>query len=187
MCDRMSARIATSLRSTGSDATWVPPFGCGYHITGWLLEEFLHPKLGQVGTRISESDSIRAHPFRLRDAGRRHRRPDGERLLVQVRFRRSALASPHCQRIINSCKEVIVMVEPVSSVRSQTDPGWQFQRLVNNWQQQLSSMAPFNAPPPVPEAEPKTLSTAQFSTSFPPTHPATRSPEVPERKNNIAK
>ena len=83
------------------------------------------------------------------------------------------------------------MVEPVSSVRSQTDPGWEFHRLVNNWQQQLSGMAtgmaPFNAPPPVPEAEPKTLPAAQFSTSLPPTNPATRSPEVPERKNNIVK
>jgi hypothetical protein len=100
--------------------------------------------------------------------------------------------SPHCQRIINCRKEVIVMVEPVSSVRAQTDPGWQFyQRLANNWQQQLfgmaSGMPPINAPPPVPEAEPKTLSAAQLSTSLPPTNPATRSPEIPERKNNIVK
>jgi hypothetical protein len=100
--------------------------------------------------------------------------------------------SPHCPRIINYHEEVIVMVEPVSSVRAQTDPEWQFhQRLANNWQQQLLGMAtgmpPINAPPPVAEAEPKRLPAAQFSTSLPPPNPATRSPEIPERKNNIVK
>jgi len=84
------------------------------------------------------------------------------------------------------------MVEPVSSVVAQTDAGWQFhQRLANNWQQQLFGMAagmlPVNAPPPVPEAEPKTLPAALSSTSLPPTNPVTRSPEIPERKNSIVR